>query len=453
MKRCDIISIVKKLSFLTISLCTAACSALTCGGLTAFADTGAQTVYPESTFIQHANDGLSGISDYAANGGIYAFADGNSITVIESENRTVYEIGSLVTALDCSDGKFYYKDGTGTTFSLPDKTAVQNYTFQEYDELVSTDDGEYKLLDGKINYCPKASAQYEEIASDETFSKLKKYDGVAYAVGGDKLYKLLKTELEHVNPSYTDFSKTSQIIIGNTVDKLKGCNLDKPHFVSLKGGAYITSLNLDDLSGEYFRVGKTYKIGASDAPAAGKEALLLCKTGANDEVSIVTLGGVCYMMLTENAPEVEKPEAMVPTDNTTATVSIAESFAYSSPYVCNGTKLFALKSGETVKVLGKVLKTTSSELVRDFYKIEYTDENGETVTGYVPFGYISEFNYSEDEPFKTEDPDYTQSDAVKTVILVLVIVALVLIAVGYLTYVTTSDKTKKRNKGNNKKGE
>lgn len=451
MKRCDIISIVKKLSFLTISLCTAACSALACGGLTAFAETGAQTVYPESTFIQHANDGLSGISDYAANGNIYAFADGNNVTVIESENRTVYEIGSQVTALDCSDGKFYYKDGEGKTFSLPDKAAAE-YTFQQFGGLVSTDDGEYKLLDGKINYCPKTSAQYEEIISDETFSNLKKYDGVAYAVGGDKLYKLIKTGLEHVNPSYTDFSGTSQIKIGNTADKLKGCNLDKPHFVTLKGGAYVTSLNLEDLSGEYFKTGKTYKVGASEAPAAGKEALLLCRTGDNDKVSIVSLGGVCYMMLSENAEEVEKPGAMT-SDNATATVSIAESYAYSSPYMCKGTMLFAMKPGDTVKVLGKVLKTTSSELVHDFYKIEYTNENGETLTGYVPFGYISQFNYSEDEPSRTEDPGYSQGDQVKTVILVLVIIALVLIAVGYLTYVSTSDKSKKRGKDNNKKGE
>ncbi len=438
---------MKKLGFVTISLCAAVCFTAAGGSLNVFADTNNKTVYPESTFIQHANDQLNAVTDYAAYGEIYAFADGNRITVIESENRTVYEIGSEVRALDCDGEVFYYKDGAGKAFSLPQKTPAEDYVFTYSDGYAKTDDGEYKLVEGKIGYCPKNSLQYEELTAEGQFSNLKVYDNVAYALNDNKLYKILKTELQHVNPAYTDFSAASKIYIGDTAEKLKTCNTEKPNFVTLKGGAYLTNVDLDDISGDYFKTGNTYKVGDGDGLAAGKEALLLCRTGENGEVSIVMLGGQCYILNSVNAVAAEN-SALITTDEATATVSIAKGYAYSSPYVCNGTKLFELKSGEAVKVIGKVLKTSAAELVRDFYKIEYINENDEKLTGYVPFGYISQFNYSEDQPSKTEDPDYNTSDAVKTVVLVLVIVALALIAVGYMTFVMTSGKVKKTKNSN-----
>lgn len=434
---------MKKFAAITISLCTAFVALLS-GGTVALADGTAQTTYPEDEFIRHVDEDFKDVSDYAVSGEKYAFAHGNFISVIENGTHTPYDAGSTVTALDCADGVFYYKNGSGEAFSLPDKAAAENYSFTEYDGYVKTADGEYKIVDNEIGYCPKNSFAYEGI--EGSFSALKMYGGTAYALSGGKLYSLNGTAATHIDLTFTDYSAAKSIFIGSTAEKIKTFNIDELHFVSINANAYMTEVDLDKLSGENFVVGATVKSGEADAPAAGKQALLLCTAGENDGVAIITVAGKCYIMNAANVKP-EQRSALTPPDSghTTATVSVAQGYAYSSPFVCDGTKLFELKSGDSVKILGKVLKATSGELVRDFYKIEYVGEDGQTRVGYVPFGYVSNFSeFNEKEPSKTEDPAFSEDNAVKTVVLVLVVVALVLIAAGYVTYVATSGRKKKK---------
>ena len=81
--------------------------------------------------------------------------------------------------------------------------------------------------------------------------------------------------------------------------------------------------------------------------------------------------------------------------------------------------------------------------MRDFYKVSWTDDDGTEQTGYVPFGYVSLFTISEEPPAVTPDPDYSQENSIRPVVLILLVVVLVLAAVGYLVFVGTANKTKK----------
>ena len=58
---------------------------------------------------------------------------------------------------------------------------------------------------------------------------------------------------------------------------------------------------------------------------------------------------------------------------------------------------------------------------------------------------ISTFTFNEDPPVKTPDPEATTEDLIKPVVLVLIVLLLIAIAAGYLIYIGTSDKRKKKN--------
>ena len=448
---------VKRFIALTITLCTAATVALSTGGIFALADDSSyETEYPE-TFIEYSTNGLNSISDYAVSGTAYAFAEDETVTVIDigKAQRTMYEIGSTVTALDCKNGVFYYATGEDKAFSLPEKVAVENFDFTEYD-FAKTDGGIYKLVNGKLGYNPNDQLEYVDIAG--SYSKLKCYDGSAYAISGNKLYKFVNTTAEQIDPSYIDFSSAAKIHIGNTVKELFKACFENPRTATLQNGEYLTKVYLDEdnfdkeavKSNDYFKVGKTFKVGEDAGYAEGQVAILLCKTGNAD---IISFKGDCYLKqhIEEAVKEVELAEGEF--EKATFNVPPFE-YLYSVPVMNEATRLRKINFGDFVKVEGKVLKSDfKNELASDFYKVTLTDENGEPVKdkdgndicGYVPCSFIYE-KPENGGAHETPDPEPNESDLVRTVVLILVVVILLLIAIGYITYICTRDKTKKNKK-------
>ncbi len=433
---------MKSLKIITTLLSVAVCTAGVFGSGAAASAESNVTFYPEN-FTEYVDGNVTEITDFAVGKNSYAVADGNKIIVIESGTPSFYNANSAVTALDCvydeeNGYTFFFKDGDDKTYSLPEMKPAE-HVFAAISTIYTTEDGEYKLLDSAVHFCPADGTVYQQITeNDATFTLIKLFEGVLYGVCGNQLFKFDKTDSEKLTLDFTDYSSASSIPIGNTIEKLKGFNTEKLYFVTLNDGAYLTEIDLNMVAQTYFKVDKTYKIGVNEGFTAGKSAILLGTTGTDGEVSLVAFGGKAYIMRTENTSAIEK-NAVATTEFDTATVSIASASAYSSPLVSVGTKLFALEPGAKVKVLGKVTMATAQELHRDFYLIEYMkDETSQK--GFVPFGYISEFKYNENGPNETQDPEATYENTVKTVVLILLVVLLVLIAIGYLTWIATSKK-------------
>ena len=159
--------------------------------------------------------------------------------------------------------------------------------------------------------------------------------------------------------------------------------------------------------------------------------------------------GKCYILRSDDVASIER--AAMEEKSLGATVTVAEGFVYSAPFVCAKKQVREIKSGDKLGVKGEIKKEVCTELVRDFYKVSWTDESGAEQTGYVPFGYVSLFTISEDPPVETPDPDYTQENSIRPVVLILLVVVLVLAALGYLVFVGTANKAKKtKNKKNDK---
>lgn len=415
------------------------------GGFSAFAEEAKLTDYP-AEFVKYASEGFENISDYAVSDNFYAFAEGNVISVIENgKDRIDYKTDSTVTALDCGENaEFFYKNGSGATFALATKQPAA-HDFKELDLAgVYAGTFNYYLGNNGVPYVSDKSGDDAPLKL-EGFSKIKKYGGSVYGIKNGAFMKFEGLDAAEAGGgiSYTDLTAAKNVCFGDTVQSLKTLNADAMHYVALKEGthAYVTEVDLNLISNNpqdtFLPAAKTYKIGAADGPATGKEAMLLAVSG---DTYVIAADGVCYIMNKANAGEPFEKAFSSVAENTVMRVAIDKACVYSSPFTCAGTKLADLTKNASVKVVGKV---ESLKL----YVIEYTAESGETVKGFAPYGYISEHAAPiENDPPATNDPDYNEDSVAKTVVLIIAVIALIMIALGYLTFVATSSKRKDKKK-------
>lgn len=428
---------MKKLAVLTISLLTAV---LTLAGSVAFADEDhGITFYPES-FTKKLE--FSALTDYAIGDTSYGFAEGGTIKIVENETLASYSFDFKVTALDYADGVYYYKDGNGNGFSLPDNESA-NHSFDVPAEF-SLDNYNYYINDFGLNIIDKNKPSNEQEPPLADYSNLKQYGNNVYAVCGNTVYVLNGTQTKAITIDYIDYSDAKEIFIGGTLSALNNLDINSVKVATIRdftadgSPVYITEIDLDGLSDTYFRTKETYCIGEKNAPAAGTNALLLCESGNS---YIVAIGSITYIMAKSGA-DVHAEAVLSPSYNS-ATLSVGGSaYTYYLPFINANTQSYSLTTGKNVTVIGMADKSSFPYLSYNFYIISYT-EGEETVIGYVPEGYLSEFTFIDKEPQTTVDPEYSEDDLVKTVVLILIVIALVLIALGYLIYVGTSDKKKK----------
>lgn len=457
---------VKRKSLFTISLCVAFATAGTAAFGAPFVAAAATsaTDYPD-IFIETVNANLDGLKDFATDGKSYAFADDTGITVVENGERTQYDI-SKVDALHCEDGVYYYKS-KGNTYSLPSdgegkpELSVFNNFPADYMSAV-LDNGNYEIIENKCCYHAKGTYSYDPIDNENYCAKLKVYNDVAYAlIESDKandngntltVKKLDGTKSYDINPTYIDFKGVMGIELGTIKSSLLNYNLSAPHFAKLESGSYYTQIDIENLSGKYFKLGDngsaeestaeikeklyyTFKCGDEDAISSDTTLLVLGESG---NATVFTYEDKCYIALTQKL----SPEE-VSLENTAFNALInAPDWIYSSPYPCTATKAVELTALDTVRVTGKVATTISG---RQFYHVQFY-KGDEQVTGYVLENFLSSYSESEhpdDKNFGTiVDPEYSEDDLVKIVVLLLIVIVLVLIGLTYITYVLTSKKRK-----------
>ncbi len=412
---------------------TSANRATSASGVTVTAATESpQTVYPEQFEA-------SAITDYAVNGDYFAFATTEKITVFGGEIPQSYDFSVEISALDSYNDGFCYKTAGGVVYDMQGNSIDHEIKPTAFPVTPDGSGYSYTLSNGNIKIWDGT-----EYTIEGDFSNLKVFAGAVYAMNGNILNKITPPQTaEPLGYEIADFSATSAIAIGNTVEALDSYNIEKPHFTALKSGEYLTEVHLDAKSfdkasvspTDYFKVGRTVKVGEEAGFNAGMSAVVLCETG---NAHIISLNGKQYIKLAAAATARDFIEA----EFSSAQINVPSDYIYSSPTVCDAAKLRAVSWGESVTVLGKLLKSTSPEIPCDFYKIALKDENGTEVTGYTPCSFVFEKKENNDED-KTDDPSPSNADSVKTVVLVLIVVVLVLVAVGYVTFVFTSDKKRK----------
>ena len=400
------------------------------GGTAALAETGT-TRYPEdSDFIKSLT--FDALTDYAVEGERYAFAENSTVTVYEGGNIEKITFENAVTALDCAEGVFYCSDGE-SVYSLPDKEK-SDYVIKEPEKELSNGDYHYRLT-GTMLQIAKFSA--EGVTGDTIkgeFSKLKLYGTSVYAMKDGSVCEFTGETYSVIALEYYDYTVTQQIIVGNAPAAL--INYESLRFVTVTEGAHMTEADLTQIDGDYFVTGET------ETAKSGITALLLCYTGNS---AIIAIGDKSYIVHESN---VQAANVQCTSEAEFDNATITGNNIYSSPYVIIETPAMSNATGTIVEVVGKL--EYEGVLGSVFYEVRYSARNGSVKTGYVADGLLTEYIIEDNKPPTTvPDPEYTESNNTKTILLVLAVVILVLAAVAYLAHVGMkgNKKSKKKNKG------
>lgn len=410
---------MKRLFLFTIPLCTA----LVFGGTySAFAE--GETIYPEDEEFTKTLT-FTSLSDYAIEGDRYAFAEDNQVYVYQNGSLETHSIGENVLSLDSSDGNIYYSTKNGV-YNLSDNSTSE-HSFQATTDITIDGYNYYFDSDGLLTIYNKANKSATTLEGN--YSLLKEYSSKIYAICENVLYSFNGFERTAVTLQYADYTATVGLESGSIKEGLTNYTLT---FVTLEAGSYITQIDLKSLGDTLNENGtaKTYKTSEKQT------ALLLCYSGNS---AVISMGDESYITLKS---KVKETTFTYSEDIEFENATITGNRIYASPYVVDGTAVLDNAQGLTVKVKHKL--SYENVLGYTFYEVEYSE--GEiTKTGYVAKGFLTEYIFEDNEELnEVTDNNYTEDNDIRTVLLVLGVVILVLVAIGYVGFVATSPKRKKR---------
>ncbi len=433
----------KLLAFAATAAVVAASTAF-CGAGAAFADEN-ETGYPEN-FTDTLT--FASLTDYAVKEGEYAFAEGTSIYIVsvgEKENLlTAFECGFGIKYLNyAEDGNLYFSDGQNNAYVYPDANTSVEYSLVPPSNRL-TDIGNYIYYiknDGTLGAMDDNN-ETTDIDAGFTTNTLKSFNGSAYAIKDNALYKITDTTATRVDCTYINYKKAEDRLIGDFADALKS-DEDLKH-VTVKESSFVTQINLNDISGSTF---KTTKAEGHTFKLEGDKSALLIATRYNASIIIMNENGfsTAYLTLTANCRDSVYTN---PAKDATNAYSRTATKLYSTPYMCKATEIKDIPQRAELTVLKKFALKFSDTLTYIYYKVSYADESGVS-EGYIANEYLTEFTFAADDkkPNEVKD-DFDYSTNVETVILVLVIVGLVILAIAYLTAVGTKGNGKRKTKHN-----
>lgn len=439
---------MKAKAILTTALALAAFAAP--AAIPTYAEDAPQTVYP-SEFISELQ--FSSLTDYAISGDTYAFAEGTKLYILSTDSDGDRKLNSAE-GFDCSveiknldydaEGNLYIGNALGDAFRYPDMSSAVDYTFPSGgDANVTIADYTYYLRKGLLE-CKHSADPEKDYVFGEDYSRLKSYGDKVYIIKDNTLYSLAGAEQTHVELGYTDFSVAAGIATGSTAQALAADYkltkvIVKPRTAE-GGNTYCTEIDLSDVSGNYFKTGRTFK------QTSERTALAIAQTGNATVVVMRDEKGNagCYLTLTTALETTE--DAVSGTPDLTGTYYISEdTHLYSRPYMCGATQTESLNIGTEVTVLEK-LNLDFADSAVTFYKVS-CEKDGTTVEGYIAKNYLTVHHYApENNPPDVIKDVEDNGTAVRNVLISLLIVVLVLVAVGYIVYTLTKGRDKKRTK-------
>lgn len=448
---------MKKFLCLTTSLIALIGALALGGGAVAFAETedaadgqSGAGYYPD-TF--ETSPEFESLDDYAVGNGEYLFLEKNVMYKYGSGDVIPYE-GSrkTITHLFFDNGEFYYETKDGKLYALTNFNEEDKFEDFALETPSSVELGTYYYFKNNDAYYFIDQNADEPRSLLDGFDNVKKYgnddDGYkVYAVRTDESKQVLctLTGKAHSDVEVKDFNLVKNIAVGDAYASLRA-SANEIRFVDLTPGAYMTEVDLGKLTDK----SSTY-FAAADKPVtvtvtADTPAALLLYTD-NVGISIIAVNGKSYLIHPDNANlnNVYPPKNL---ENATGTATAG--YIYSSPFESAGTRI-KNSSGENdlivlgeVKILQEIHRDKYPVLDGDFYYVEYKIDEETAVKGYVRSGLISTYTFNEADPEETPDPNATYEDLVKPVVLILIVLLLIAIAAGYLIYVGTSDKRKKK---------
>ncbi|MDE7301658.1 MAG: hypothetical protein K2N47_05750, partial [Clostridia bacterium] len=384
---------MNKKKFLTCALATVTLAATISGGYTAFAFAdGAESGYPlnfEDTLT------FSGeVVDYAINGDNMAFAIGTKMELLYRDDtgdmkHAVYTHNSQIDQLEYKEGRLFFHTPAGTVYEYHpnatennQKTTVSEFTdFQPLDtDNVQTNDNALYLLDqsGSLTYFH--SGVFNTVEGG-TYRLLKQYDNKLFVLNSDNVpCELDGAKATPRDMSFTDFSSANTIPVGTIAESLRN-----PAYTvktaSLNENAYYTKIKAD-LSGTYFQQIQTQKAVNGNIPClllySGDDAAVFA---TNDGLFITSKDS-----LTETGYTPRDEEGLVGKTY----YALDDVHIYASPFISKCTETVDKDGKEIILKKGSknAVKVTEvfqlSYIEKVFYRVEYTLESGEKVTGFVP---------------------------------------------------------------------
>lgn len=409
-----------------------------------------ETVYPD-TFVLDLNEQIGELTDYAVDGNNVALASNTTVYILSGESaerKMEYKQTDSIEKIDYADGCLYVKLWTGNTYAYSDLTTTAEHDFPAVKYSETTGSVTYMLNNsGELKYFNTEDGT--EVQLGDGFSKLKKYDDTVYAVKDNRPYVLDGYTASPIDLSYFDFARADNIYSGTAPDSLKAGNY-AVKTAMIKGGVYYTQIDLS-ATGERFKQIRTQKTDGD------KPCLVLCESG---NASIVVTNDGCYILKTDDALT-EIPYSLPYNDwpqnaaGKRLAYAVEDANVYSCPYMSEATKTGKIKSGAEYPVT-VTEKFTLDFMSTVFYRITYTDGDGNEASGFVAGNFLTAFDYAGEDLKPTDggDKEFSYKNNVTTVVLVVVIVALVIVAVMYLSLAgAKKNKNKKKTKKKEDDGE
>lgn len=457
---------------ITIAL-TAICGAAIMSVGSAFAADESVTYYPVKTvtdgkevqpFEKSLTFDVCPVNDYAISGNNYAFASGTSLFVLYNDTNgerclagdedNPINARSRIERVEYTEDKLYVEVEDGNTYLYPDLSNAVDYKIAENENkhVILSSREEYRLLNNELCYISGDSLDN----LGEGYSLIKAYGDKAYAVKENVLYSFDKANGTAVNLSYTNFDEADRILAGDAVNILKDAKNYQVKWATIKADCYYTQIDT-----RKFIDGKFVQLAASEGgkrtrkSSGGVNCLVL---GTSGNATIIANDDGCYITATENLEnhDYSKPlnDWKLNAEDKRIAYAISDCGVYSSPYMCELTKVATLTQGSEhpVEVIEKFtlpfIKTT-------FYKVKYTESENE-ITGFVALNNLMEYSFSAEDnpPHEGGDEKFDYDTNVVSVVLAIVIVGLVMIAGMYLFLICTNKgKPKKQKKEKKKKPE
>lgn len=458
---------MKAYKVLTIALATVCGAAIISTG-SAFAAGGNETYYPEEVEGVRENpfeeplefSAEHPISDFAVDGDRLAFASGAGIFVLYNDENGERHLNdgknnelnarSEIGKIDYADGNLYIEVKNDNTYLFPDLTTPTEFRIPVADEALygkevklTTGEG-YRISNDGLHYFHGV----EHTNLGDGYSMIKCYGDKAYAVKENALYLFNGGSEEKIDLSYTDFSEADNILAGDAEKGLKSGSY-KVEWATIKAGKYYT-----EIDPRRFVDGKFVQLegGKRTRKSGGVNCLVLARSG---NAVVVANDDGCYITAQSN---IEPHEYTIPMNDwkldgegNRYAYAIADCGVYSSPYMCDLTRLTTLKQGSSHRV--EITEKFTLPFIKTvYYRVKYM-EGEEEITGFVASNFLTEYSFSAEDnpPEENGDKEFDYSTNVVSVVLAIVIVGLVMIAGMYLFLVCTNKGKPKKKKHEKKK--